>query len=107
MLDITQDSEKLGKPSMHDFKEGKTTLPYMYLYSRVNEEDKKRLKSLFKIDLSKDDKIWIKNKMRETLSLDDSINYAKKLGLEALNAIESEKNESLSLIIKEMIEREF
>ncbi len=107
VLDITQESEKLGKPSMHDFKEGKTTLPYMYLYDRVNKDDKKRLKSLFKIDLSKDDKIWIKNKMQETLSLDDSINYAKKLGLEAMSAIKNEEDESLSLIIKEMIEREF
>ena len=107
VLDITQDSKKLGKPSMHDFKEGKTTLPYMYLYNRVSKDEQERLKSLFKKDLSKDDKMWIKNKMKETSSLDDSIKYAKKLGLEALNAIKNEKNESLSNIIKDMIERDF
>ncbi len=107
VLDITQDSKKLGKPSMHDFKEGKTTLPYMYMYNRINTEDRERLISLFKKDLSQDDRIWIKNKMQESFSLDDSIEMAKKLGLEALEAIKNEENESLSKIIKEMIERDF
>ena len=107
VLDITQDSKKLGKPSMHDFKEGKTTLPYIYLYSRVDQKQKQRLKSLFKKDLSEDDRIWIKDKMRETSSLDDSVKYAKKLGFEAMNIIKDENNDSLEKIIKEMIERDF
>ncbi len=107
VLDITQDSEKLGKPSMHDFKEGKTTLPYMYLYERVDKKQKQRLESLFKKDLSNDDRIWIKNKMQETSSLDDSIKYAKKLGFEAMTIIKDENNDSLENIIKDMIERDF
>jgi octaprenyl-diphosphate synthase len=107
VLDITQDSEKLGKPSLHDFKEGKTTLPYMHMYKKLDKKGKDKLLSLFKKDLDENDRIWIKNNMRETLSLDYSINLAKKLGLEALNAISVEKNDSLNKIIKEMIEREF
>ncbi|WP_292657692.1 polyprenyl synthetase family protein, partial [Nitratifractor sp.] len=31
LLDITQSAKALGKPAMHDFEEGKTTLPYIYL----------------------------------------------------------------------------
>jgi len=107
VLDITQDSQKLGKPSLHDFKEGKTTLPYMYLYERLDEKSKQKLLSLFKKDLSKDDKIWIKSKMQESSSLADSIEYAKQLGAEALNAIKNENDDSLSSIIKEMIQRDF
>ncbi len=107
VLDITQDSEKLGKPSLHDFKEGKTTLPYMYLFERVNTEDKQKLLGLFKKDLSQNDKIWIKNRMQETSSLNDSIIFAKNLGFEALNAIKSENDDALSSIIKDMIERDF
>ncbi len=106
VLDITQTSEQLGKPSMHDFKEGKTTLPYIYLYERLNEQDKEVLLGLFKKDLSEDDKIWIKLKMKETNSLDDSILYAKKLGNEALEVIRDE-NPSLCGIISDMIERDF
>ena len=33
ILDIIQTSEELGKPAMNDFIEGKTTLPYIYLYN--------------------------------------------------------------------------
>jgi len=107
VLDITQESEKLGKPALHDFKEGKTTLPYMNLYKKLDDEGKIKLLGLFKKDLDENDKIWIKNKMRETSSLNDSIEHAKKLGFEALKAIKNEKNDSLNKIIKEMIEREF
>ncbi|WVV35300.1 polyprenyl synthetase family protein [Sulfurospirillum sp. 1612] len=107
VLDITQSSEVLGKPSLSDFKEGKTTLPYLYLYERINTEEQHKLISLFKKDLDKDDKMWIKNRMKETSSLNDSIQYAKELGLEALSAIKDENNDGLTKIIKEMIEREF
>ena len=46
ILDITQDSVTLGKPAMHDFVEGKVTIPYLFLHSRV--EDKTKLESLYK-----------------------------------------------------------
>jgi octaprenyl-diphosphate synthase len=41
ILDITQDSETLGKPAMLDFVEGKVTIPYLLLHERV--EDKERV----------------------------------------------------------------
>ncbi|MCF6173579.1 MAG: polyprenyl synthetase family protein [Campylobacteraceae bacterium] len=107
VLDIMQESEKLGKPSLHDFKEGKTTLPYLYLYERIDTDEKKRLLSLFRKDLNEDDKMWIKNKMRETCSLDDSMKYARQLGIDALEIIKNEKNEELSDIITQMIHRDF
>ncbi|NOX14570.1 MAG: polyprenyl synthetase family protein [Epsilonproteobacteria bacterium] len=107
ILDITQDSDKLGKPSLHDFKEGKTTLPYLYLYKRIDADEKKKLLSLFKKDLDEDDRMWIKNRMKETCSLDDSMEYARKLGGEALESIKDEKNDHLSDIITQMIYRDF
>ena len=39
ILDITQDSQTLGKPAMLDFVEGKVTIPYLYLYDRVDDKD--------------------------------------------------------------------
>ncbi len=107
VLDITQTSEHLGKPSMHDFKEGKTTLPYLYMYERMSANDKEILVKLFKKDLSNDDKIWIRLKMKETKALEDSVNYAKKLGKEALEAISEEDDDELEKIIRDMIERDF
>ena len=43
ILDITSDEKTLGKPAMLDFVEGKVTIPYLYLYERI--EDKEYLKS--------------------------------------------------------------
>ena len=35
LLDITATEERLGKPALHDFEEGKTTLPYIFLHQRL------------------------------------------------------------------------
>lgn len=105
ILDITQDSETLGKPAMLDFVEGKVTIPYLLLHERI--EDKKRLESLYKKSLSKEDSAWIKEQMIQTKALEDSITEAKKLGLEAIEAVKEEESESLVQIMSAMINREF
>ena len=107
ILDITQSSETLGKPSLNDFKEGKTTLPYLYMYHKLSADDQAKLLSLFQQELDDLQREWIKTKMHETNALEDSIAYARKLGWEALGAIEKEEDVGLSSIIKEMIERNF
>ena len=107
ILDITQSSETLGKPSLNDFKEGKTTLPYLYMYYKLTPEDQSKLLSLFQQDLDETQKVWIKTKMHETNALKDSIAYARKLGMEALEVIEKEEDVGLGSIMKEMIERNF
>jgi len=107
ILDITQSSETLGKPSLNDFKEGKTTLPYLYMYRALNAEDQTKLLSFFQQELGEADKVWIKTKMNETKALQDAIAYARRLGMEALDVIENEEDVGLSSIIKEMIERNF
>ena len=106
ILDITQDSATLGKPSMHDFVEGKVTIPYLLLHERI--EDKTRLESLYKKELSSEDSAWIKEQMNITNALNDSILQAKAIGNEAINAVIDEENsQTLVMIMKAMIEREF
>lgn len=107
VLDITSSSEVLGKPSLNDFKEGKTTLPYLYMYEKLNEQDKEKLLSLFGKSLSNDEGLWIKDRFEQTNAVKDSIEYAKKLGYEALKVIENENVPELEKIIKEMIVRDF
>ena len=107
VLDITQSSETLGKPALNDFKEGKTTLPYLYMYESLNAHDKAILLSLFQKTLQAEQVEWIKEKMNETKAINQSIDYAKKLGFEALEAIAGEEDVGLASIIKEMIERKF
>ena len=106
ILDITQDSATLGKPAMHDFVEGKVTIPYLLLHERI--EDKTRLESLYKKELSEQDSAWIKEQMQITNALNDSILQAKAIGNEAINAVIDEENsQTLVMIMKAMIEREF
>ena len=106
ILDITQDSATLGKPAMHDFVEGKVTIPYLLLHERI--EDKTRLESLYKKEVSEQDSAWIKEQMQITNALNDSILQAKAIGNEAINAVIDEENsQTLVMIMKAMIEREF
>jgi len=107
ILDITQDSTKLGKPALNDFKEGKVTIPYIYLYQRLDESDKEFLRSLYKKELSIDEQKWIKEKMSQYHVIEDTLSLARSLGEDALNAIKSDNDEVLIGIIKDMIEREF
>ena len=106
ILDITQDSATLGKPAMHDFVEGKVTIPYLLLHERI--EDKFKLESLYKKELNQEESSWIKEQMQITNALNDSILQAKAIGNEAINAVIDEENsQTLVMIMKAMIEREF
>jgi octaprenyl-diphosphate synthase len=106
ILDITQDSITLGKPAMHDYVEGKVTIPYLLLHERL--EDKTKLESLYKKELTLDESNWIKEQMNITNALNDSILQAKAIGNEAINAVNDEKDsQTLVMIMKAMIEREF
>jgi octaprenyl-diphosphate synthase len=107
ILDITTDSKTLGKPALHDFVEGKVTLPYMYLYEVLAEEDRKYLLSLHKKRLTKDEALWIKSAMGKYKIIEKSYAEAKELIVEAIYLMESLGEKDLSNIAKEMIEREF
>ena len=107
VLDITIDSETLGKPALHDFEEGKTTLPYIYLFETLDGVEKEKLKGLYKKSLNEEESLWLKSLMIERGAIEKSVKLAQKLGYDALSAIENEKNESLEMVIKNMIEREF
>nr|WP_314128482.1 polyprenyl synthetase family protein [uncultured Campylobacter sp.] len=107
ILDVTQDAATLGKPNFSDFKEGKTTLPYIYLYESLSEADKEKLKSLFKKDLSESERGWVRAKMNETDAIKKSIEAAKNLGEQAIKSVEKFNVDGLENIVKSMIDREF
>ena len=107
ILDITSDSKTLGKPALHDFVEGKVTLPYMYLYDVLAKEDREYLVSLHRKRLSADEESWIKSAMNRYNIVEKSYAEAKELILEAITSMESLGEHDLSNIAKSMIEREF
>ncbi len=106
ILDITQDEATLGKPAMSDLKEGKTTLPFIYLYEALEEPDRKRLLKLFKKELSRDEKLWLEERLQSTGSLNLAKEKATKLGEEALACLD-EKDEKLRSIMTQLIDRTY
>ncbi|EAJ1254298.1 polyprenyl synthetase family protein [Campylobacter lari] len=107
ILDIKGDEQTLGKPAMNDFKEGKTTLAYMYLYEKLNPQDQEILKSYYKKDLSVNELTWIKNKMQEYGIFNQVGQELNTYANNALKAITKYNIKDLEDIIKSMIEREF
>lgn len=106
LLDVTQSDEVLGKSSFSDFKEGKCTLPYIYLYEKLSKDDRKILLSYFKKELDSTQKLWIKDKLREHNIISLVQNIAIDYGKEALKRLES-SDKKLEIIMKDMIYREF
>ena len=107
ILDITEDSTTLGKPALHDFEEGKVTLPYMYLYNLLAEDEKIRLRSLHRKRLSDEEASWIKSAMAKHKIIEKSYDEAKLLIVEAIELMDSLGENDLSNIAKAMIERNF
>ena len=107
ILDITMDSQTLGKPALHDFEEGKTTLPYIYLYEALSDEDAQRLKALHGKKLSLSEQEWIKHMMHTTAVIEKSYNEAKILIEEAIALMNQKGEKALSEIAIAMIERNF
>jgi len=104
ILDIVSDEATLGKPALHDYVEGKCTLPYIYLYHALDDDDKAKLKSLHKRELSEADALWIKAKMKEHQCIERSFMLARKLSDEALSVVD---DEALKAIIETMMKRRF
>ncbi len=107
LLDITMDAETLGKPALHDFEEGKTTLPYIYLYEALGEEEKTKLLSLHGKSLSQKEQEWIKSNMQSTGVIQKSYAEAKVLIEEGINLMNAKGEPELSKIAMAMIERDF
>lgn len=104
ILDIVSDENKLGKPAFNDYKEGKTTLPYIFLYNALNADDKEILKGLWGKDLDDGQIRWIKDKFSEFNIVEKSKEFAKELGYKAISSV---SDESLREVVSSMIDREF
>ncbi|MDD5400033.1 MAG: polyprenyl synthetase family protein [Sulfurimonas sp.] len=105
ILDITADAATLGKPAMNDFVEGKCTLPYIYLYKVLNDDDKKKLVSLHAKMLDEQDALWIKQKMQEHKTIEKSFELAQKLSNEAMSVMKDDTE--LVNILQTMIKRSY
>ena len=105
ILDITADAQTLGKPAMNDFVEGKCTLPYIYLYDELSEDDKKKLVSFHGKSISEDETLWIQEMMNKHKSVEKSLQLAEELSSEAQSVLSDEAE--LVAILDTMIKRSY
>ena len=105
ILDIVSDEATLGKPALHDYEEGKCTLPYIYLSEALSGEERERLVSFHKQRLSQEDAAWIKAKMKEHHCVERSYALAQELSNKAIAAVAGD--ERLVGIIDSMMKRSF
>jgi len=107
ILDITRSAEELGKPAMHDYEEGKTTLPYIYLYEALDDEGRQRLLSMHGRPVTEESAAWIRGKMAETGALERAKDEAEELVREAISLMERVGEPELEAMARKMIEREY
>jgi len=107
LLDVTQSAEQLGKPAMHDYEEGKATLPFIYLYEVLGAEEQVRLMALHATALTPADQQWIAAKMKEQGIIERCFGEARVLINEAITLMQKAGEHSLEEIAKAMIERSF
>lgn len=86
LLDYTSQEEKFGKVLGNDLKEGKTTLPLIYLINTCSKNEKKIIKNILQ---NKDEKNFykIQTMMIKTKAIEYTLNKAKKEAKKAKQSI--------------------
>jgi len=107
ILDIISDEKTLGKPALNDFVEGKTTLPYIYLYEKLNFSDKEKLKKMHKKVLTQNEQKWILSKFKEYNIIKIAQKEAFELVNEAIELMQNANEKSLEAIAIKMVDRSF
>jgi len=105
ILDITADEAALGKPAMNDYVEGKCTLPYIYLYEKLDDKEKQELVSLHAKKPAAEELLWMQEKMQEHKTIEKSFKLAKQLSDEAKQVVN--EDEDLLNILDTMIKRSY
>ena len=88
ILDLTQTSATLGKPSCGDMVEGKKTLPILYLEQSLSGADRKRFDGMFGGDINDEDRRWIAEAVVDTGAVERTEQVARQYIADARDALE-------------------
>lgn len=89
ILDLTQSSATLGKPSCGDIVEGKKTLPILYLEQALDGADRCRFETMFGGDMDDDDRRWIAEKVVRTSAAERTEQVARQYIADARDTLDA------------------
>ncbi len=104
LLDITQPKEVLGKPAFSDFKEGRSTLPYILLYQELDPLEQAQLQACFK-NADEQALTWCAQQFKAHHIAPKVLEHIHHYAHCALEAIKG--HASLEKVASSLIEREF
>ncbi|ASX27457.1 octaprenyl-diphosphate synthase [Rickettsia sp. MEAM1 (Bemisia tabaci)] len=90
LLDYLGNDKQVGKNIGDDFLEGKVTLPLIFLYDKLEKEDKAHLKNMIKSD----------NRTKEEFVQVCDLMVKHKISKDIINHLNSLENEAISLLNK-------
>ncbi len=112
VMDYDGDEELLGKAPGTDFKEGHVTLPLLHLYQNGSPELKKEIEGFIKNEnLTEKELEYVIDRMRETKSLEYSLDLARDHLEKAKNSLQGvafkfpEYTEALAAVADHVLER--
>jgi octaprenyl-diphosphate synthase len=89
-MDYNSEEDSLGKPPGNDFQEGHVTLPLLHLYENSETSLKKRIESYIENEnLTQEDFNYILERMRETKSVEHTLELARHYLEQAKSSIRS------------------
>jgi geranylgeranyl pyrophosphate synthase len=110
LLDLTQDSKTMGKPSCGDLIRGKKTLPILYLRVRLDDEERKRLDGFRGSEMTTGDREWVSDSLDHTGARQQVENLARQYADEARRSIgslpESDCKDAMLSLVRFVVERE-
>ncbi len=113
LLDYYGDPTSFGKSRGNDFKEGQVTLPIIFLFNKLENQDKKHLLDLLSLDIRTEIHFeWVVDKMNLFKIKDSMLQMLYKIEVEALQVLNtlSLKNQDIEYIMsltKYMIKRTY
>lgn len=101
-LDFLSDEETLGKPVGHDLKEGKITLPLIYMKERGNLEDKEFLEAVVMgRNFDKETMLELSDRLQKRGFIDSALEKAREFTEEAKRVLEPfEKSKVKEILLK-------
>ena len=109
LLDLTQPTSQLGKPSCGDIVEGKRTLPILYMRGAMSASEITRLDAMRGADLSFEEREWAMAMVERTGAREKTEAEARRHADAALEQLEalppSEYRDSMAGIVEYVVQR--